>query len=479
MTLSSKIAYNTIIQLIGKVASTILGLIALAMMARYLGQAGFGSYTTIINFVSFFAIIADLGLTLVTVQMISKPQVDEKKVLENLFGLRLVSIIIFLALAPLVAVFLPYETAIKVGILIAAASFLFPALSQIIIGLLQKKLRMDKAVIAETLGRVILVIGIYFSIKNNQGLNGILWATVISAAVTFLVGYFLAAKYYLIKPAYDFKLWREVILKSWPLAVTIVLNLLYLKTDTLILSLIKSSGEVGLYGAAYRIIDVLTTLPYMFAGIILPILTLSWFEARKEYFAAVLQKSFDLMAIFSIPIIAGTLVLAKPLIVLVAGNEFADSGTILKILIFALAAIFLGCMFSHAVIAIDRQREMIGAYIFVSISAVILYLIFIPPFSYLGAAAITIYSEVMIAILSAYVVWRHTKFIPGFKTVTKAIVASGIMWTALYFIPNNLYYSWLGMIVGSLVAIIIYFVSLFLIKGLTKNDLEILLNKKL
>lgn len=479
MTLSSKIAYNTIIQLIGKVASTILGLIALAMMARYLGQAGFGSYTTIINFVSFFAIIADLGLTLVTVQMISKPQVDEKKVLENLFGLRLVSIIIFLALAPLVAVFLPYETAIKVGILIAAASFLFPALSQIIIGLLQKKLRMDKAVIAETLGRVILVIGIYFSIKNNQGLNGILWATVISAAVTFLVGYFLAAKYYLIKPAYDFKLWREVILKSWPLAITIVLNLLYLKTDTLILSLIKSSGEVGLYGAAYRIIDVLTTLPYMFAGIILPILTLSWFEARKEYFAAVLQKSFDLMAIFSIPIIAGTLVLAKPLIVLVAGNEFADSGTILKILIFALAAIFLGCMFSHAVIAIDRQREMIGAYIFVSISAVILYLIFIPPFSYLGAAAITIYSEVMIAILSAYVVWRHTKFIPGFKTVTKAIVASGIMWTALYFIPNNLYYSWLGMIVGSLVAIIIYFVSLFLIKGLTKNDLKILLNKKL
>lgn len=46
---------------------------------------------------------------------------------------------------------------------------------------------------------------------------------------------------------------------------------MYLKTDTLILSLIKSPEEVGLYGAAYRIIDVPTTLPYMFAGIILPI----------------------------------------------------------------------------------------------------------------------------------------------------------------------------------------------------------------
>lgn len=479
MQLSSKIAYNTIIQLVGKIISTALGLIALAMMARHLGKSGFGDYTTIINFVSFFAIIADLGLTLVTVQMISKPQVDEKKILENLFGLRLVSIIVFLTLAPLTAIFLPYDNNIKIGILITAASFLFPALSQIIIGLLQKKLRMDKAVIAETLGRVALVIGIHLSITNQQGLNGILWATVISAFLNFLTGYLLSTKYYLLKPAFDFNLWLKVVKKSWPLAITIVLNLLYLKTDTLILSLIKSSSEVGLYGAAYRIIDVLTTLPYMFAGIILPILTMSWFEAKKEYFAAVLQKSFDLMAIFSIPIIAGTLVLAKPLIVLVAGNDFSESGAILKILIFALAAIFLGCMFSHAVIAIDRQKEMIGSYIFVSISAVVLYLIFIPPFSYLGAAAITIYSEVMIAILSAYVVWRHTKFTPNFKIVIKAVVASGIMGTVLYFIPNNLYYSWLGIITSSFIAIIIYFVSLYSIKGLTKDDIKILLNKKL
>ncbi len=479
MQLSSKIAYNTIIQFVGKIISTILGLIALAMMARYLGQSGFGNYTTIINFVSFFAIIADLGLTLVTVQMISRSNIDEKKVLENLFGLRLVSIVIILTCAPLVAIFIPYGATIKTGILIATSSFLFPALSQIIIGLLQKKLRMDKAVIAETLGRIILVVGTYFSITNNYGLNGILWATVVSAAVNFLIGYLLATKYYLIKPAFDFSLWREVIQKSWPLAITIVLNLLYLKTDTLILSLIKSSGEVGLYGAAYRIIDVLTALPYMFAGIILPILTLSWFEAKKEYFAAVLQKSFDLMAIFSIPIIAGTLVLAKPLIVLVAGNEFADSGLILKILVFALAAIFLGCMFSHAVIAIDKQKEMIRYYIFVSLSAIVFYLIFIPKFSYFGAAAITIYSEVMIAFFSAYVVWRHTRFVPKFQIVIKAVIASLIMWGGLYFIPNSLYYSWLGIIVGGVVAIIIYFIVLYLIKGITKNDLKILLNKKL
>ncbi|MEI6835297.1 MAG: flippase [Candidatus Falkowbacteria bacterium] len=478
MNLSSKIAYNTIIQFIGKIISTVLGLISLAMMTRYLGQSGFGSYTTIITFISFFAIIADLGLTLVTVQMISRPGADEKKSLNNLFGLRLISIIIFLGLAPVVAIFLPYSAAIKTGILVAALSFLFPALNQVIIGLFQKRLRMDKAVIAETIGRIILVIGIWLVLLSDRGLNGVLWASVIAAALNFIISYLLAADDFFIKPTFDLKIWQEIITKSWPLAVTIVLNLLYLKTDTLILSLIKSPEEVGLYGAAYRIIDVLTTLPFMFAGIILPILTASWFEEKKIYFNSVLQKSFDLMAIFSLPIIAGTLVLARPIIVLVAGQEFAGSGLILKILIFALVAIFLGCMFAHGVIAINRQRKMIGAYIFVSITSLVFYLIFIPRFSYYGAAAVTIYSEAAIAFLSAYVVWRYTRFIPNLKIVGRAAMAAIIMWLGLLIIPESFYYTWLGLITSGGLSIILYLIVLYLIKGLTKDDLKILLNKK-
>jgi O-antigen/teichoic acid export membrane protein len=63
MRLSTKIAYNTIAQIIGKALATILGLVAVVIMARYLGRQGFGAYTTIITFLSFFGILADLGLT--------------------------------------------------------------------------------------------------------------------------------------------------------------------------------------------------------------------------------------------------------------------------------------------------------------------------------------------------------------------------------------------------------------------------------
>jgi len=92
---------------------------------------------------------------------------------------------------------------------------------------------------------------------------------------------------------------------------------------------------------------------------------------------------------------------------------------------------------------------------------------------------VTIYSELAIALCSAYVVWRYTGFIPSFKIIAKTSAASIIMWLCLYFIPTNFYYSWFGLIIGGLIAIMVYFISLYGLKGVTKDDLKILLNKKL
>ncbi len=192
MRLSTKIAYNTIIQVVSKVIATGLGLVAIALITRYLGQEGFGQYTTIITFLSFFGIVADLGLTLVTVQMISQPGVDQNKTLSNLLGLRLASAIIFLGLAPLIIFFFPYDPIIKIGVTITTLSFLFIALNQILVGLFQKHLRMDKVSIAEVISRLVLLAGIFLVIKSGYGLIGIMIATVTASLVSFLLHYLLS-----------------------------------------------------------------------------------------------------------------------------------------------------------------------------------------------------------------------------------------------------------------------------------------------
>jgi len=471
MSLAKKIAFNTITQISGKIISTVLGLFSLALITRYLGLSGFGQYITVVNFLTFFAVIADLGLTLVTVQLISHHGADEKKIINNLFGLRLVSILLILALAPLSVMFFPYDVAVKSGVLIALFSFLFPALNQIIIGLFQKKLSMDRDAIAEVIGRVILIIGIIGTTKLQLGLNGILLSLVASAAVNFICHYLLACEYTIIKLEFDWLIWKDILSRSWPLAITIVLNLIYLRADTLILSLFRPSAEVGLYGAAYKIIDVLTTIPFMFAGLILPILTTAWADNNQPYFKKVLQRSFDFMAILALPLVVGAQFLGQSIMRYVAGRDFTAAGPILQVLIFAVAAIFLGTMFSHAVVALDKQKKMIGFYIFTSLSALAAYLILIPRFSYFGAAGVTIYSEALIAIFSAYCVFKYSRCRLDLKIMAKAIWSSLGMGLFLYFM-GSYQGTLIGLIFVMIAASFIYFLLLYCLNGIRKSDLD-------
>lgn len=472
MSLARKVAHNTIVQIASKVIATVLGLVSVGIITRHLGQYGFGEYTTIVNFLTFFATLADLGITLVTVQLISQPDSDERFVLGNLLGFRIVSAISFLLPAPLIAYFFPYSAAVKFGILISTIIFFNLCLQQIFIGLFQKHLRMNRVSIAEVMSRVILLAGILLSIRWGLGLDAFLVSNIASSLAGLALLYYFSRPLCLIIPKFHWPFWRQTMAKSWPLAVTIVFNLIYLRADTLILSLIKSPADVGLYGAAYKVLDVLITIPFMFAGIVLPIITHSWAMGDKEKFQKALQKSFDLMAIIAIPLVAGTQLLGGRVMVLVAGADFALSGPIISILIFAAGIIFLGCVFSHAVIALDKQRQTIPYYIFVAITALIGYIIFIPRYSYFGAAYVTVYSELAIALAAFYLTRKYSGFLPKLNVAYKSLIASLIMMGILRLYPSDT-----NLAIIILISAANYAVLLYLFKGVTKEDVMEILSK--
>ncbi len=474
MRLSTKVAYNTLVQVASKFIATGLGLASIAVITRYLGLAGFGQYTTIITFLSFFSITADLGLTLVTAQMISRPGVNQDKIVSNIFSLRLLSAVIFLGIAPLVVFFFPYDPIVKIGVAITTLSFFFIALNQVLVGVFQKNLRMDKVSIAEVAGRIILLIGVIIAVRLNYGLVGIMAVTVIASAINFLLHYLFSIKFVRIKFSFDKAIWKEIMQKSWPLALTIAFNLVYLKTDTLILSLIKTQSEVGIYGAAYRVIDVLITIPFMFAGLILPIITAEWAKRNIGSFKNILQKSFDVMVILALPLMIGAQFIAEPVMILIFSKDFAPAGSALKILVLAAGIIFLGSAFTHGVIAINKQKKIIGAYLFAGLTAVIGYLIFIPKYSYFGAAWVTIYSELVVVSASVYLVWKYTKFLPNLKVFFKSLLSSAVMGAYLYFLQINYQ---VDLFLALTAAIIIYFGTLYMVKGISKRDMMYLMNK--
>jgi len=454
------IAYNTGINFIAKIIATALGLVAVAMMTRYLGALGFGQYTTIIVYLQFFGLLADMGLTLITSQLLAKNNSDENKIISNLFTFRLVSALVFLLPAPIIALFLPYALSVKIGIFIAVSAFLFIALNQVLIGFYQKRLLMIKASLAEVGNRIILLIGIILAIYLNSGLQGIVIATASAAFAQFLINYLLSLRLVKIRFAFDKKIWQEIIKLSWPIAITITFNIIYLKADTLILSLIKPEADVGLYGAAYRVIDVLVMLPFVLAGLMLPQITKARQHKDLKLFKQIIQNSFDVMVIIALPLVIGTQFIAAPLMQLVAGSEFFASGIILQFLIFAAGAIYLGTIFSHIIIAIEKQKQTIWAYMLVAITALTGYLILIPKYSYFGAAVVTIYSEIMITLLIFSIAFYYTKFFPNLTIFFKSLIACLVMGIGLYYLNLSL--------ISALVVAMIIYISILLLLG-SKN----------
>ena len=457
--LNIKIGRNALYQIVGKSVSTLLGLIAVALMTRYLGKEGFGNYTTIIAYLQFFGILVDLGLTIVTVQMIAERPAETNKIVSNIMTLRLVSAVIFLGLAPLIIWFFPYASLIKIGVAITTLSFFFITLNQILIGVFQKELRTDKVALAEVIGRIFLVIFVFLAVTNNLGLLAIMTAIVLGSLANFIVNYLFSLKYVRLKLSFESVLWREILSKSWPIGLAIIFNLIYLKADTIILSLVRPQSEVGLYGAPYRVLEIIMQFPFMFIGIILPLLSAAWKKRDTVSFRHAYQLAFDVLSLMAIPLAFGTYFVAEKMMVLVAGQDFFLSGAFLRILMLAIVMMFWGTLFGHAIVALNKQKVMVLGYIITAIVALSGYLFVIPKYGAWGAAWMTVASETLITILTFLVVTRVTKILPSFKAAGKAFAASLVMSLVLYRLPGTNLFTLL------IISLAVYALVLYLLKG--------------
>jgi len=430
------LAQNTAIQILGKGVVTIFGVLTVAILTRYLGVEGYGSFTIIFTFLSIFAILVDLGLTLTTTQMISESGADEEHLLGNLIALRVLSAVTFLALAPIVALFFPYSSIIKVGIAVGAASYLFSSTSQMMVGIFQKRLLMGRFMIADIIARGAILLGAFLAPILGLDLVGIVWLFVIGNGLQ-LIGTFLFTRSLIrFKPAFNFATWKAIISRSWPIGLSIFFNLIYLRGDILFLSLYRSEAEIGLYGAAYKVVDVVTMVPVMFMGLILPMLVLAWSNGKSGEFQSLMKRTFDFFMILALPIAFGAIAIGIPLMELIAGEDFSLSGKILWILGPAASMVYFNALTAHAIVVLNKQRQMTWGYFAVAIITVIGYMTFIPEYGIWAAAWWTLIAETLIGLITLIVVMKVSKTRLSFGMTARAAAASALMFGGLTLLPE-------------------------------------------
>lgn len=498
MSIARNIAWNTGVQVVGKIATAAIGLVTLSMISGYLGPAGYGDYSAVYDFLVFFAIIADMGLYTIAIREMAKDEEKRPMIIGNIFTVRSFVLLIMMGIACGASFFYGHpesKIVFAIAVPIVALTNFFGVTSGTISTILQVYVKMEYSSIGSVLGKIVGVSGmafvIFFLLPNNsdQGFYYLLWAGVAGNIVMFLYTFYYANKYVSIRLRFDRVFMKEVIVKALPYGVAIVLNALYFRIGSILLYNLKGADAEGIYALPLKILEAINILSMYFMNSVLPPLTKAIKNKSREYHA-IIQYSFDFLIMTGVAVAFGIAVTAYPIIHLFIRPEFWSdpargfygSDYILQVVIFALAFSFLTTLFSFILVAVHQQAKILYITGSGAIIAVVLNLILIPLFGARGPAFTSVIVELYVVLAGYFVAKKCLDFKLKFTNMYKILFSGLVMALALYF-SSDFISTFLGFGNKSIVILIplggvIYISLLFATKVITKDMLLIFRKKK-
>jgi O-antigen/teichoic acid export membrane protein len=450
-----------------QIITYIMGFFITMYSARYLGAEGFGIISLALAITGILVVFTDLGLGTLTVREVARDKSLVDKYTSNVAVIKLLLAFFTFILTAIIVYLFGYADEIKMVVYIITGSTLVNALSGIFYPIFQSYEKMEFQSIANVLNSSIMLVGTFLVIFYNLDIYYFASLYLVSNIVVF---FFIISVYVreFHAPSFnvDLAFWKPTLMMALPLSLVSIFSLIAYRVDTILLSLLKGSTVVGWYSASYRLMEVFLFLPGVFATAVFPVfssLHLSSHETLKLSY----QKSFKYLAILSIPVAVGTTVLAPEIVLLIYKSAFTPSIIILQILIWAIPITFLNYIFGTILPAMNRQNVLLKVTFLSMILNIALNLVVIPIYSYVGAAVVTVVTELFIFILCLFILSRTFSKVRLQEVFFKPVVASLIMLLFLLYFKTNLF---LEIAMGA----ILYFVVLIVIRTFNDDDWDIL-----
>lgn len=194
----------------------------------------------------------------------------------------------------------------------------------------------------------------------------------------------------------------QLVATSWPMAVSALAVMLYLKLSQFLLSRMLDDNALGLYSAAIRFSEAAGFVPIALATSLLPGLMKNHEQGQHEYSRALLRY-FRLNACISY-LLSLTLCVAAPwLINRLFGAEYASSAPAMMVHVWSLVFVFLGvARTQHLLTKRQTGHSLIFNLIGLTMS-IGLNLLFIPRWGINGAAAATVLSYGLANVFASFV----------------------------------------------------------------------------
>lgn len=406
MNFSSKIAFNTLAQVAGRMISVGLGLLITASLTRFLGAKGYGDYVFITSFVLFFVALSDLGLGTIGVREASRERKTAPQTFGNTLSVKLLLSFVALGILAILVVVLPQFAGLRPVALVAGLVLVFLGLRTSAEIVFQTKLRLEMTSLLQVLSTLILALGIYL-LKSRLTLLKVVEFWVLGALFSGVLGIILASRLAKIDLRLNLFLIKRLIKEALPLGLFFLTYSAYDRgIDSFMLKSLVGSTAVGFYGLSYKIHSNLILVAAYLMNSLFPLIS-SYQNQSRQKLTSLYRQAFGVLFVLGLLIAIATWLLAPLVIEIIGGGEFQVSVLALQILSLATFFAFLNHATGYTLVALGKQKALLRIALLALLTNIVFNWLLIPRFSFYGAAFVTVITEGLVFVFSSVFLFRR------------------------------------------------------------------------
>lgn len=470
MNTAQRIVKNIFSLLFSGIITQLLGFIVVVYLARVLGPGDFGKINFAIAIITYFTLIANLGLPLLGTREIARERDKIKDYLGSILTLRLCLALLGFGLLFLLTFFLNQSSEIKNLILLYGLGLIPSAL--LLDWAFQGVEKMEYIGLGGILSRGVNLGLVLLFIRSPEQLLLIPCFSIAASLLTTVLLLAIFVKSFG-KPRFKFNFisWENLLRKALPLGISIVMIQIIYNIDTVMIGFMRSNAEIGYYNAAYKIILSLIMVGAVYFDAIFPVAS-NYYKTSLDSLKKLQSYTAKLMVTLAFPLAVGGTILARPVMNVFYGSKYNDGIIAFQFLIWAMALIYINMVYARGMWACNKQNEYLKIVTTQAVANIALNFILIPPLGIVGAAISTVSAE----LLGFFFYHRE------FNKVVAVPIHNHIFKPLLAVIPMALGLRWglnelnINVFLLIFAGVVIYFVFLFLMSGINTEDIELVRN---
>lgn len=467
MNKSKSLKLNMLLNAVKGIMGIIFPLITFPYASRTLGVENIGVYSFTASIISYFNLIAGLGITTYAIREGARVRDDRKafdKFISQIYTINLLSTLVAYSLLIPMIFFLPRFNDYKAILLILSLQIIFKTIG--VEWLYSVYEEYAYITIRSVLFQIISLLLLFVLVRNANDVNSYAAITVVSAVGSNILNFFHSRKYCKISITRNLEIKKHykpiIILFGMTLTTTI-----YVSSGSTILGFFCGNYNVGLYSAATKVYSIVKTI--LSSVLVVSIPRLAAYLGKNEYekFKSTAGDIYKTLLSLVIPAVVGMILLRKEIILFLADETFLEATNALALLsislIFCLGAWFWGqCI----LIALKKDKKVFIATVASAIVNVIVNISLVMFLKHDAAALATMLAEATAFIICSIEGKKYVKFDGVGQTVIKIVVGCIGIGVTVLGIQSVTEHGLIRLVASVILSVIVYFT----IEILLKND---------